>query len=1168
MSHNNFNITDISSEIKLSFDTTSFRDLNKRFGKNGDYLELKVHTLNDELISTIKINQGRYRLINADEDNLSNEIQVDFNGILRSNGFSVGKYKLKLCVYRPKIFNGTLFNIKEISPSRREIRATSDGINNKSFDLGIKSYISERDSTPYFKDFLLKFQDTEAVGINILLNDLVPKHELLIKTYEPLPPSVSLRNSFNIIEEIIDPLFLIVDLSLDLTSLGDEPEGNQFLQPNFNIDTRNNNSIPSSYKDFNNILNYSLTSSYQYLLNQLENRDVPEIDYDYVRPVSSSTENIDIPSHFENFVHFGSATERLHNFKYKLELIELYDRQLGNINAITGDASSSIFTLTNKEDINTKKQNVIKGFDGYERFLYFTEGTNAYTWPKATTTYPYALFSTTSSQAIGWLGDEGYGESVANGQLHSASRYDIDNPYNLQKLIPNHIKENGENNFYLSFINMIGQHFDHIWTHIKHITEVNDTHHVRGISKDLVWYQLKALGIDAFDQFENSNLIEYILGQGTTGSLFYDTPANQTLVTASNAGSVAKQDISKAVWKRLYHNAPYLLKTKGTERGIRALMACYGLPSTVLNIKEYGGSTPITGSLKDVDPANFYKTFTYQKSSLALKTDGVVGTGEYLARVPWAATNVGTSVKQKTIQLRIKPIKGNEGVALSLDVHNDGASLKLELDKYTGNDISSSGDSTTYGRINLTTGAAYPATGGNILASTQFFPLYNGNFWNIYMARNKADGNLSFGAYQTNHLKNTFKINQVHAIGAGSYNTTFGLNAGDGDTYLHAGTKGYEGSIQELRSNWGEILSDTTLTKHSLEPFMYSGNTISSSFSNVVIRYPLGSTDVETFENHIPDISIATANSVADNNAAYIWEEVVEDHHLPTPDTVGRSMSSEKVRIDTGTIDDNILQPFTKGEISTLDRQPQDFSDLGIHFSPTMEINEDILYTLGSFRLDDFIGSPLPSAQSSSQYIDLKEIRDIYFKKVHHRYNYWDYIKLIQYVDHTLFKIIENWVPWKANTKTGLLIEPHYLERNKFKRTLPERTDGQTMTPGSHGTIEAQVIGESINELYNLSNSSVVTTNNLLKLLVNEQRIEQGTNGNINIFDNYTNPFLRDANFQNNHSSQAPITPHPASGQPNGYIAHNSSILLGNAPKGKISRRYFRTLRNGKETDF
>ena len=45
---------------------------------------------------------------------------------------------------------------------------------------------------------------------------------------------------------------------------------------------------------------------------------------------------------------------------------------------------------------------------------------------------------------------------------------------------------------------------------------------------------------------------------------------------------------------------------------------------------------------------------------------------------------------------------------------------------------------------------------------------------------------------------------------------------------------------------------------------------------------------------------------------------------------------------------------------------------------------------------------------------------------------YWDYIKIIQEFDHTLFKIIEQFVPFKANTKTGLLIDSHYLERAKF----------------------------------------------------------------------------------------------------------------------------------------
>ena len=63
-------------------------------------------------------------------------------------------------------------------------------------------------------------------------------------------------------------------------------------------------------------------------------------------------------------------------------------------------------------------------------------------------------------------------------------------------------------------------------------------------------------------------------------------------------------------------------------------------------------------------------------------------------------------------------------------------------------------------------------------------------------------------------------------------------------------------------------------------------------------------------------------------------------------------------------------------------------------------------------------------------------------------------------------------------------------------------------------------------------------------------------------------PFLRDANYPNNHSAQAPITPHTASGKPEGYIAYKSSTLLGNITKGKISNRYYRTLRNGKETDF
>ena len=57
---------------------------------------------------------------------------------------------------------------------------------------------------------------------------------------------------------------------------------------------------------------------------------------------------------------------------------------------------------------------------------------------------------------------------------------------------------------------MIGHHFDQIWVYIKHITEINDAHHTRGISQDLVYFALKSLGLETFDQFENTDLLEYI----------------------------------------------------------------------------------------------------------------------------------------------------------------------------------------------------------------------------------------------------------------------------------------------------------------------------------------------------------------------------------------------------------------------------------------------------------------------------------------------------------------------------------------------------------------------------------------------------------------------------------------------------------------------------------
>jgi hypothetical protein len=1175
------------------------KEIQSSFGRPEDYVELIIRNTERQVIYT----ESNFQQYNVElEGNKIVSLNIDAEEVLINRNFTSGRYIIQIRILRNKIFNVSYhpFSIKDISTSRKEIKSVVNEADNELVDQEVENFILEIEGSSYFKEFLLSFKGGYFTsGINIVLNTDPLKHEILFKTINPLPLDVG--ETFKIVEELADPF----EIDIDLGGLPIDNESIELRNPNFQVDTRQNNSVPSEFKNYNELLEYNVTSSYNHLLSKLENPDTLNISYDFIRTVSSSMEELDRPYHFENFVHFSSAVERLKNFQYKLELIETYNSQIAETELVSGSLTSSATYTTFKEDIKTKKQNLIKGFDGYEQFLYFTSG-SLYTWPKSNTSAPYELYSVTSSDAKTWLGDinSNIPNSHYTGQLQSASFYDNQNPYSLNKLIPEHIVENEDNKLYILFVDMIGQHFDHIWTYIKHITEINNLDNKFGISKELVYYQLQSLGINTFDQFENANLIEYILGESITsneiGNLeigkyivggpnkqFYNIPkGTKTYVTASNDGSIPKGDITKEIWKRLYNNAPYLLKTKGTERGIKALMSCYGIPSTILNVKEYGGNTVYTGPLKDADLSSIYKTFSYEKSGLALK--GLSGTTGYFLATKWSSSLTDAlSASAKTVEFRIKPnrIKDENQHLFTLSGSNAAKDPHLILTNYEGGtDISSSNDADRYGRVEL-------FINGASVAQTPYFQVFDGKFWNVFIGvsgSHNTAADIKFGVHQSNYLKRVFEYTSSYEQSAADRQLTFGdptygdNNIGGGSTVFFGGTidnpageyavvdgLNYSGSLQEIKYHFGELLLDSTLEKHALEPFMYGGNTNSSSFEHVVLRVPLGSNDKEDSGSFHPDIKTnyleyggvgysaiesgfeveSYSRKTTSSMASQEWESVIETHHLPTPDTVGASMTSEKVRIDEGSIpNDNVLIVDKKRETSTLDRQPLDYEDLGVYFSPTNEINEDILYTLGSFRLDDYIGNPLPSAQTSSFYEDLKTIKDYYFKKVDYKYNYWAYIKTIQNFDHTLFKIIEKFTPAKANLKTGLLIEPTILERNKLKRESIARSDGQTMTSGSHQTFETQIsTSYADTKLYSLATSSnassitgqyepgsyVVSYNNLLNTTSSKtsERLEQGTNATIEIYDEYWDPFLGKKNrfgylhAYNSQPCQSPIKP-------------------------------------------
>jgi len=108
---------------------------------------------------------------------------------------------------------------------------------------------------------------------------------------------------------------------------------------------------------------------------------------------------------------------------------------------------------------------------------------------------------------------------------------------------------------------------------------------------DQVADALRGLGIQLYTNTSISDNIYYsLLGINADGSLL--PPTGSEVITdyvTSSIATLPSTQITNEYYKRLYHNLSYLLKTRGTERGVKALITCYGIPDNVLTVNEFGG---------------------------------------------------------------------------------------------------------------------------------------------------------------------------------------------------------------------------------------------------------------------------------------------------------------------------------------------------------------------------------------------------------------------------------------------------------------------------------------------------------------------------------------------------------------------------------------------------
>lgn len=865
------------------------------FNPTSDKVELFIYNANQNLVKS-NYNFIDYSIVknSSTSSTTGTTDTLDLNPVndVLLNGYNRGSVYTIYNFITPLLSSSLAepFYLDQISSDRTEVRLKSNIITNAQITSSFVQLQSLLSSSGYFDEFYLAFSNNRYyIGTNALLDTTTTPVSVLIKLYEPLPTNINLKSTLYVASKTAESIAYQIDFTLPpFVSTGSFIQG-----PNFNIDLSDTINNSTTFKSQNDILNTSSSSS---LFNLQSVLNVKGIDF----ALSYSYDN------FEEFVHFSSAKARIENFYYKAGLIETYQNSINVLLAITGSTSSSFQTSSSVALLYSNIENIIKNFDGYDYHLYYSSGSSSY--PKSNATYPYTLYSTGSLNVLNWLGSDIESSQYYGGILLSASFYDNNNQNWLYYTIPEFIRNNSDNNAYLDFINMMGQYYDEIWLYIKNITQkINSTNNIsEGIPLQLAQQAIESLGFDTYgSNINNDNIFSSLIGENN-GNLL--PPTGSELITqyiavnksasipnywASNYPSSSigtnfsypVNDVVREIYKRIYHNAPYLLKKKGTISGLRQLINIWGVPNTILRINEFGGKNK--DNTNDWD--QWYDRYSYAYTPVPL-TQSVASSSVRIPWMPLERNRITTNelIVPDSIQFRFKthgyPSSSIAGTFFSQSLlvkKSDNSATSTNFDfgialYYTGSTSgsysgSNASDYRNWGIMKLYISGS-SANGGTAQSNDIYLPFFDGGWWSVMLQRNQHVSasnntqNTTYTLYAKNNIYDGWDGNGLGYQGSASIVSNvsasinqawnkFGTGSNDG-VYLGGFVSGstvgsvtisprgkiFSGSLQEFRY-YSYPIGEGTFDNFVMNPESIEGATLTgslSSFDLVNFRAPLG----------------------------------------------------------------------------------------------------------------------------------------------------------------------------------------------------------------------------------------------------------------------------------------------------------------------------------------
>jgi hypothetical protein len=729
------------------------------------------------------------------------------------------------------------------------------------------------------------------------------------------------------------------------------------------------------------------------LVDQLQNKNFEDeifrqwYSYDF----NSSELNIDF-TNYSNFIFYSSAAMRLAAFKEKLKQIEFLEGKreqvLATYTANTGSAGI-IFLKEKSEDYSLQKENIIRSFDRYEQYLFFTPtgSTSAYSasfeyvdggteynaigyWPKSgSNLYPVA-----SDTATEWF----------ENQYAIAQRFDEFNENNLVNTIPTYLREDHESSSYLTFVTMIAQMFDNIKLYVDQYPYIysRNIDPNTEISKDLINEIAESFGFTVPSIDSVYDLTDTVLGTENTTS---------------------RRELTAEIYKRLLHNLPFFKKAKGTKTALNTFVKTFGITPQFLTVRETG--TPTEDSYQVFE--EYSNGVYFNKNKISYIKVPVSASLRTPAPVGFQFSVLPKSASPMTL------LTGDEKWGLSIIPHPTNLSL--------GQFVIRSGSSNT------------------AIITSSYQEIYNNKLLNIAFKNNFNTASFYFAQVDDDDI--TFNQKVIETTNFSSlWSTTAHVYVGGSGSRV---TSPCDAVIDEFRL-WGTALTDSTLLDTAFDPSSNAGDKYTDAVDYLYIQLSFNTIDSASLASNLlinespyknignspPLIAIETYNIVESDfvrynriikqrnmlagvNAPVTNKIVVADDPVFLNEREGARLYRTK----------SIMSPETK-------KFGRANNKVILAVSPTDIINQNIIRNFGLENINAIIGAPTTVYPLFEKTLNT-------LKRYYEQYYFVDvnsnkFIRIVSDISSAINQVVEYFIPSRAKLLKGVIIEPNILEQTKI----------------------------------------------------------------------------------------------------------------------------------------